>query len=228
MSSTNIRSLNFPELAQELESRLQTTLPRAKLKDYHLPLCPELKLFLYDPDALEGPLSHDEAQQVVEAPAYWSFCWASGQVLASYILQQPELVKGKRVLDFGCGSGVTALACAYAGAKHVTACDIDSDALLAAKTNAALNNLELHYLDDFGKADPSSIDLIVASDVLYDAENIELLELFRASAKQVLLADSRIKVFPDPNYHKLSTIEATTYPDLNEFEEFNQVRIYLA
>ena len=69
--------------------------------------------------------------------------------------------------------------------------------------------------------------MLCASDVLYDAENLPLLAAFRDKSEHVLLADSRIKHLPDDRYQKLTTIESRTYPDLNEFEEFNQVRIYL-
>lgn len=75
---------------------------------------------------------------------------------------------------------------------------------------------------------PGHLDLITAADVLYDPENRPLLEAFRASAEQVLLADSRIRNLANPAYKKQAVIEARTWPDLNEFEEFNKVRIYFA
>ncbi|MBE0485844.1 MAG: methyltransferase type 12, partial [Marinobacter sp.] len=59
-------------------------------------------------------------------------------------------------------------------------------------------------------------------------DNRPLLEAFRAAAEQVLLADSRVKHLGNPAYVRQAIIEARTWPDLNEFEEFNQVRIYLA
>ena len=172
-------------------------------------------------------MSHEEAQAVVAEPAYWSFCWASGQVLAQFILDHPEYVKGKKVLDFGSGSGIVALAAAHAGATRVIACDIDPDALNACAANAELNGLEIDLADDFMSLD-DSIDLITAADVLYDKDNHDLLDLFTMSCKQVLLADSRVKVLPTSSYDLLDVKEARTYPDLNEFEEFNQVRIYLS
>lgn len=189
--------------------------------------CSALSLYLFNPDVLEGPLSHDEAQAVVAEPAYWSFCWASGQALASYILQNPELVAGKNVLDFGAGSAIVAIAAAKAGAKRAIACDIDHDALDAAKANATLNGVTVETSGDLDSA-LIDIDVIVAADVLYDSENMPFLARFKQAASLIILADSRVKNLGDEAYQLKQTITCRTWPDLNEFEEFNQVRIYHA
>lgn len=210
--------------AQRLQSNLQKTIQRAQLTLTQPPYCPDLSLYLFDPEAMEGPLSHDEAQAVVAEPAYWSFCWASGQVLAHYILQHPECVEGKRVLDFGSGSGIVAIAAAKAGATEVIACDIDEQARDAIAVNAHQNGVAILCTDQL--EGHGAIDLLTAADVLYDADNLPLLERFRELASDVLLADSRVKVLPVDYLNKLASYEARTWPDLNEFEEFNQVRIY--
>lgn len=225
-------SVLFPMTTAELlQSRLienlKKTLSKGAVKLSYPAGCPEIGLFLFDPAVLEGPISHDEAQAVVAEPAYWSFCWASGQVLAKYILAHPELVKGKSIVDMGSGSGIVAIAAAKAGAKQVIACDIDSDALDAVRANAQANNVQLEYREDFFQIS-EPIDLITAADVLYDRENYDFLNVFTERASGVLLADSRVKVLPVDHYDLQTTIEARTWPDLNEFEEFNQVRIYYA
>ncbi|SFL86665.1 50S ribosomal protein L11 methyltransferase [Marinobacter zhejiangensis] len=211
--------------AQTLDRHLQKTLSRGRVAVTRPAGCPAIELYLFDPQVLQGPLSHDEAQAVVGEPAYWSFCWASGQVLAKWILDHPELVAGKRVLDFGSGSGVVAIAAALAGAAEAIACDLDPAALDAAEANAALNGVALTRCDDWYQR-PSGVEVITAADVLYDADNRGFLAEFRAAAPQVLLADSRVKDLGDPEYRRQAVIEARTWPDLNEFEEFNQVRIY--
>ncbi|MEO9749571.1 MAG: 50S ribosomal protein L11 methyltransferase, partial [Marinobacter sp.] len=182
---------------------------------------------LFDPGVLEGPLSHEEAQAVVAEPAYWSFCWASGQVLAAYILAHPHLVKGKKVLDFGSGSGVVAIAAAMAGAREAIACDIDQAALDAAAANARLNGVSVTLSADWATR-PSDVDVVTAADVLYDPENRPLLSEFRRAAPLVILADSRLRNLDDDHYRQQDVIEGRTWPDLNEFEEFNRVRVYLA
>ncbi|MGC8120397.1 class I SAM-dependent methyltransferase [Marinobacter sp. VGCF2001] len=210
-----------------LNRHLQKTLSRGRVAVSAPAGCPEIRLYLFDPGVLEGPLSHEEAQAVVAEPAYWSFCWASGQVLARWILQHPEQVAGKTVLDFGAGSGVVAVASALAGAARSIACDIDPGALAAVSANARLNGVEVELCDDWDKR-PGGVDLITAADVLYDPDNRPLLRAFERAAPAVLLADSRVKHLGHPGYVRKAVIEARTWPDLNEFEEFNQVRIYLA
>jgi predicted nicotinamide N-methyase len=210
-----------------LNQHLQKTLKKSLVKVTQPIACPTISLYLFDPAVLEGPISHDEAQAIVAEPAYWSFCWASGQVLAQYLLIHPEYVKGKVVVDFGSGSGIVAIAAALAGAEKVFACDIDMQALNACAINAKLNKVAIYCIPDFNLID-DDIDLIVAADVLYDKDNYPLLDMFLSKANQVLLADSRVKVLPSDHYQQIECIEARTWPDLNEFEEFNQVRLYLS
>tara|TARA_R110002167_G_scaffold252094_10_gene458387 strand:+ start:1403 stop:2065 length:663 start_codon:yes stop_codon:yes gene_type:complete len=214
-------------MSKILDLHLQQTLKKSRTKVTQTPACPLISLHLFDPAVLEGPIPHDQALAILEEPAYWSFCWASGQVLAQYILNYPEYVKGKTIVDFGSGSGVVAIAAALSGAKKVYACDIDKRALDACSENARLNNVGLNCISNLDTI-TDHIDLIVAADVLYDKENYLLLDLFFSKAAQVLLADSRVKVLPSDHYQQIGCVEARTWPDLNEFEEFNQVRLYLS
>ncbi len=208
---------------EKLLVNIRTVLPRADLLATPLPSAPGLQLYLFNPAVMEGPLSHDEAQAVVAEPAYWSFCWASGQAMAEFLLKQPHWVKGKRVLDFGAGSGVAGIAAALAGAREVIACDIDPAALDACAANAQLNGVALQLSQDWRKPE---VDVILASDVLYDRDNLPLLTQFLQHAPLVLLADSRIRNLAEPGYEQLDQREYRTLPDLNEFEEFNWVRIF--
>jgi len=209
----------------KLNENLHKTLAKGRVAISQPAGCPKISLHLFDPKVLEGPLSHDEAQAVVAEPAYWSFCWASGQVLAQFILSHPESVKDKVVVDVGSGSGIVAIAAALSGAKQVYACDIDLDALDAIDANAQENQVSVHLITHLNEV-KETIDLITAADVLYDRDNFSLLTQFTEIAAEVLLADSRVKTLPVNHYQLQTTIEARTWPDLNEFEEFNQVRIY--
>jgi len=215
------------KLVDQLNLNLNKTLQKGRVTLTHPKGCPSIALHLFDPAVLEGPLSHDEAQAVVAEPAYWSFCWASGQVLSEFILNNPAFVRGKVIADFGSGSGIVAIAAAKAGAKKVYACDIDKDALDAVKANAFANQVEISTIENFIEIN-EEVDIITAADVLYDRDNLGFLDFFNQQAKQVLLADSRIKKLPSEHYSLQTTVEARTWPDLNEFEEFNQVRIYLS
>ncbi|MDX1588665.1 MAG: 50S ribosomal protein L11 methyltransferase [Oleiphilaceae bacterium] len=219
-------TINPAGVPRPLEQQLRRTLPRGRLRVARPGGCRDIALYLFDPSVMEGPLSHEEAQAVVATPAYWSFCWASGQVLAQWLLDHPQWVAGRRVLDFGAGSGVVAIAAALAGACSVMACDLDPAARLATEANAALNGVRLEVIEDW--RDGGEVDLLLAADVLYDPENRPLLGQFRARAREVLLADSRLSTLGDDHYRSLTRIEARTWPDLQEFEAFNQVRLYHA
>lgn len=212
-------------ITQELTRRLQQALPSARLELQSLPLVPELELLLINADFSNASLTPDETARVLDYPAYWAFCWASGQVVARWLLDRPALVAGRRVLDFGCGSGVAGIAAARAGAAEVIACDIDQDALLAAQANAARNGVELTFADDFD-AIAGDIDLLLAADVLYDRANLSWLERFTHRASAVLVGDSRVRDFAFPGYRYLGQMTATTVPDLDEFDEFGRVNLY--
>ena len=112
-----------------------------------------------------------------------------------------------------------------AGATAVTCCDNDPNALLSCQTNAALNGVEIALIDDLQQA-PSPLDLVIASDVLYDRDNFLFLDALPKAASAVLIADSRIKNFQHPRYELLTQQTATTWPDLEEYPEYNHVRVY--
>lgn len=209
----------------DLEQRLRRTLPAARLAAQVLPGLPDLRLWLLDPDYPRTPVSSADMQAIWQEPAYWIFCWASGLAMARHLLAHPETVRGKRVLDFGAGSGVVGVAAARAGAAEVIACDIDPLALAACRANAALNGVSFRYLEDFFALD-GRVDVLLAADVLYDASNRFFLDEFLARADRVLVADSRVKDFAHPAFAASGALAATTWPDLDEFDEFRTVRFY--
>lgn len=206
-------------------ARLKQVLPAARLQPTVLPTSVPMTLHLLNPDYPQGQLSDAAVRHIMDNPLYWVFCWASGLVLADWLLARPEWVRGARVLDFGCGSGVVAIAAALAGAREVIACDIDPDALAATEANAALNGVDLQLAPDFHGVE-GDIDLLIVADVLYDRANLGWLETFRRRAGRVLLADSRVKDFSAPGYRQLAARSAHTLPDLDESAEFGDVRIY--
>lgn len=210
---------------ESLQSELQKTISSAKLTPRSLPLCPQVQLYLLSDDFPRGPLPHDEMLAVLREPAYWAFCWASGQVLARYLIRHPELCAGKTILDFGAGSGVVGMAAALAGAKRVICCDIDPSALQSCKANAELNNVNIELLEDIYALE-GTVDWVIAADVLYDRENFPWIKILPTLAKEVLIADSRVKSDKLAGYQVVDRVTATTIPDLDEFKEFNDVRVY--
>src|SRR5690606_20843306 len=127
---------------QALNSAIGRMLSDARVTAQTLPQCPQINLWLVEPEAMRRPFSADEIRNIQDNPAYWAFCWASGQVLAREILANPQWVAGKKVMDFGAGSGVVAVACVLAGARPVLAGGTDSGRLLASAASARLIGLD--------------------------------------------------------------------------------------
>ncbi|KGK82615.1 methyltransferase [Stutzerimonas degradans] len=209
-----------------LQAALNALLGDARLVAEPLPGT-DLRLWLIDAANMDRAFSLEETRRILEEPPYWCFCWASGLVLARWLAERPDWVRGKRVLDFGAGSGVAAIAAAKAGAAEVVACDLDPLALAACRANAALNDVELRYSQDFfGEAD--RYDLVIVADVLYDRTNLPLLDHFLSRGREALVADSRVRDFAHPLYRRLDLLDACTWPDLAEPAEFRQVSLYHA
>ncbi len=210
----------------QLNRNLTQMHPEARVLVQQLPDCPQIKLALLDPTPMKlRPFTGEEIKTIQNYPAYWAFCWGSGQALAAQILDTPGLVADKTVMDFGAGSGVVAIAACLAGAREVIACDIDPDALLACQVNARINQVSFRLHDDLFSFD-EPLDLLIAADVLYDRNNLPLLEQFHSTATEVLVADSRIKQFNFPPYHRFSSRECGTVPDLDETRDFNNINFY--
>lgn len=209
-----------------LQTALGELLGDAQLLAQNLPGT-DLKLWLVGAANMDRAFNPDETRRILAEPPYWSFCWASGLVLARWLSEQPEWVYGKTVLDFGAGSGVAAIAAAKAGAAEVVACDLDPLALEACRANARLNGVELSYSSDFFQ-EADRFDLILVADVLYDRANLPLLDQFLSRGQQALVADSRVRDFQHPLYQRLGLFEACTWPDLAEPAEFRHVSLYHA
>src|SRR6202171_3286788 len=104
---------------------------RANTKLMPVPLVPEIRLHLAEESLPIWQRTEEELGAMNVPPPYWAFAWAGGQALARYLLDNPTLVAGRRVLDLGSGSGLVAIAAAKAGAARVLAADIDKFAVRA-------------------------------------------------------------------------------------------------
>lgn len=149
-------------------------------------LVPELKLWLLPPDA---PSWHAVEPESLGMP-YWAFAWPGGQVLARYVLDHPEVVRGKRVLDFASGCAVEGIAAAVAGAREVVCADIDPLCEALAMQNAQLNGVRVETTSDDLIGTLLEFDVVLAGDALYSAElAARVLPWLRASRALVLLGD---------------------------------------
>lgn len=132
-------------------------------------LVPELRLRLASEPI--APWSATEVKMgAVQPPPFWAHAWPGGLALARVVLDAPELVRGKRVLDFASGCGVSAIAAARAGASDVLATEIDPFALAAIEENAALNGVTVRVSSDdvIGKDD--GWDTVLVGDAFYQSE----------------------------------------------------------
>ena len=181
----------------------------SRLSPRPLVLCPELKLWLLGDDVD----LHQRVSEVfaIETAPYWAFCWGSGQALARYLLDHPEAVRGRDVADFGAGCGVVAIAAMKAGARSAVAVDIDPHALEAAKRNAELNGVRV----ETARALPEAYDVLLASDVLYELGNRDLLTAEMSRGRRVIVSDPlrpnnpRVPLAPSCEY------EVRTTPDVD-------------
>jgi predicted nicotinamide N-methyase len=135
---------------------------RARLPVKPVATIPEIRLHQADPSSGLHRLGS-------KAPPYWAWPWAGGLTLARFLLERPETVAGRRVLDLGAGSGLVAIAAASAGAATVMAAEIDPHALAALRLNAGLNDAAVEVIDrDLTGSQPPDVDLVLVGDLFYD------------------------------------------------------------
>jgi predicted nicotinamide N-methyase len=209
---------------QHLLDALHQVIPNSKLQRQILPNT-SIELWLIPPELPTEKMDDEVIQRIWNDTPYWIFCWASGLSMAQWLLAEPERVRGKTVLDFGAGSGVVAIAAKLAGAARVIACDIDLVSLASCRENAGLNGVTLEYLADLYQLD-GQVDVLLAADVLYDQSNRFFLDDFLRFGKEVWIADSRVKNFSHSQYFKEGERSASTWPDLDEANEFRNVSFY--
>ncbi|RZJ37151.1 MAG: methyltransferase, partial [Brevundimonas sp.] len=130
---------------------------------------PEISLWLADEVTPIWRLTEAELGEMGVPPPFWAFAWAGGQALARWVLDHPEEVAGRRVLDFATGSGLVAVAAMKAGAASVLASDIDPFAGAAVALNCEANEVEsIFTASDLLDAPPPDVDVILAGDVCYE------------------------------------------------------------
>ena len=148
---------------------------RANTRARPVPLIPEISIYVAD-EAV--PLWHKTEEQLGEEglpPPFWAFAWAGGQALGRYVLDHPETVRGKTVLDLASGSGLVGIAAMKADALAVACADIDDFARAAIALNAEHNNVPLQTLADdlLAITAPQSWDVILAGDIFYERDTAQ-------------------------------------------------------
>jgi predicted nicotinamide N-methyase len=183
------------------------------------PLVPEIQLHLATEVVPLWRKTEEELEQMGVPPPYWAFAWAGGQALARYVLDNPALVAGKRVLDFGAGSGLVALAAAKAGAAFVLAADIDPFAVAAIHANAAANDLRVAATQEDVIGSGTPYDVILVGDMCYERPLAErLMAWLQSVPSDVLLGDPGRSYFPKAGLEKLATYKVATTRELEDRE----------
>jgi predicted nicotinamide N-methyase len=193
------------------------------------PLVPEIRLHLATEVVPLWRKTEEELEAEGVPPPCWAFAWAGGQALSRYVLDHPETVIGKNVLDFGSGSGLVAIAAAKAGASGVLAADIDAFAVAAIGANASANNVrvEIDAGDIIGRA--GDWQTILAGDMCYERPLAERLlawlQELSAKGALVLLGDPGRSDCPKSGVEKLATYRVETTRDLED-REIRETSVY--
>ncbi len=196
---------------------------RANTKLIPVPLVPEISLHLAEESLPIWRSTEEELGEMNVPPPYWAFAWAGGQALARYLLDNPAVVAGRRVLDIGSGSGLVAIAAKKAGAAHVLAADIDAFALAAIALNAAANGVtvEATQQDPFATA-AGDFDTIVAGDMFYERPLAErmlaYLEGARKGGAHVLAGDPSRSYFPKDRFRQVAVYSVPVTRELEDAE----------
>lgn len=187
------------------------------------PLVPEIELRT---GGLSMPLW--EAAALADArpavpPPYWAWPWAGGQGLARHVLDHPDVVRDRTVVDIGCGGGIVAIAAALAGAAHVTAIDVEIFAIEATRLNATANGVDVQAVE----ADPIGTDhgwdVVLVGDLWYEQELAERmapwLRALAARGALVLTGDLGRAHLPTRGLTELARSVVPTPVDLEDVTE---------
>jgi predicted nicotinamide N-methyase len=210
----------------DLIQPLSHVLPGAQLTNQSLVFGQHtLELSLLDLNSEGLVLDARQIGQFWQNLPYWAFAWAAGQGLAQYILANPELVRGKRVLDFGSGSGLVGIAAAKAGASSVLCCDTDPIALIASQYNAEKNGVDISVTDEW-VGDIADLDCLLAADILYDLTSSGDLADQCATVPNWLVAETQYQLPPWSSLIEVKQYQASTWPMLDDFDQDLTVSIY--
>jgi predicted nicotinamide N-methyase len=208
--------------AREAFIRAETTVGVA-------PLTPEIRLHLAT--AARDIFATAEALMDgrMGSQPYWSFAWPGGQALARYLIDHPELVAGKRVLDIGAGSAIGAIAALKCGALSALAADIDPLAQVAARLNSALNGVDVEVTDRDLLGTVADADVILIGDLVYEPDLLIRVGAFVegavAAGRMVLYGDRTSARRPRQAFRQLAEFDAPLMPALVD-DFFERARVW--
>lgn len=181
--------------------------PPADTRLLPVPLAPEISIYQMNETVGLFDLTGGEFRSDEPLP-FWAFVWAGGQVLARYVLDNPDVVTGRRVLDVGAGSGVAAIAAARAGAAAVDAVDLDPGSTAAVRRNAAANGVEVAArTGDVLDSTPGDAEVLLVGDAFYSPSSAERMSSFLRAARRggarVLVGDPGRGYLPERLFRRI-------------------------
>lgn len=191
---------------------------------------PEISLWLADEVTPLWRLTEEELGEMGLPPPFWAFAWAGGQAIARWLLDHPETVRGRRVVDFASGSGLVGVAAMKSGATSVLCADIDPFCRAAVALNAEANGVSMAFTDaDLLDAPPPKADLILAGDVCYEKPMTERVLIWlrqaRADGAEVLIGDPGRSYFPREGLEVLAEYTVPTTRELED-QEVKRSRVW--
>ncbi len=185
------------------------------------PLVPEIRLHLAEESVPIWQKTEEELGEMNVPPPFWAFAWAGGQALARYLIDHPREVAGKRVLDLGSGSGLTAIAAMRAGAASVLAADIDRMALASVRLNTLANGVVVEATDrDLLAGPPGGHEVVLVGDLFYERELADrvltYISLAAGRGARVLIGDPQRNYFPQGRFQMVAQYEGPVTRELED------------
>lgn len=195
---------------------------RAHTRLLPVPHAPEISLYVAEEATDLWQKTEEELATIGLPPPFWAFAWAGGQALARYVLDHPETVRGRSVLDFASGSGLVAIAAASAGASSVVAADIDAFAAAAIGLNAEANGVSvaMRHEDLIGRDE--GWETVLAGDICYEralaGRVIDWLSTLAARGARVLIGDPGRSYLPRERLTEVATYQVPVTRALEDAE----------
>jgi predicted nicotinamide N-methyase len=195
---------------------------RAETRLRPVPHAPEIHLHVADEATELWQRTEEELGAIGLPPPFWAFAWAGGQALARYVLDNPETVRRRRVLDFASGSGLVAVAAMRAGAAQVAAGEIDTFAIAAIRLNAEANGVAVDPVQEDLVGRDDGWETVLAGDICYERDLAErvtdwLLTLSRRGAT-VLIGDPGRSYLPKDRLESVATYQVPVTRSLEDAE----------
>ena len=189
------------------------------------PLVPEVALHLASEVVPLWQATEEALSRMGLPPPFWAFAWAGGQALARYILDHPDAVAGKRVLDFASGCGIAAIAAAMAGATRVEASEIDAFALAALRLNSDANTAAIAATGEDLIGKDGDWEVVLAGDICYERKLAERvftwLQALSARGCTVLIGDPGRNYLPKDGLERMISYAVKTTRELEDSDVRN-------